>query len=59
MVKNMGFEDMIRKALEIGEDAKFNVSIDGVSEVMTYNQLGTYLMTHSSSINFVEINLKY
>ena len=58
MVKNMGFDDMISKALEIGENAKFNVSIDGISEIMTYTQLGTYLITNSSSINTVEINLK-
>ena len=49
---------MISKALEIGENAKFNVSIDGISEIMTYTQLGTYLITNSSSINTVEINLK-
>ena len=58
MVKNMGFDDMISKALEIGENAKFNVSIDGISETMTYTQLGIYLITNSANINFVEINLK-
>lgn len=54
----MGFDDLISKALEIGENAKFNVAIDGVSEMMTYTQLGTYLITNSSNINIVEINLK-
>lgn len=59
MVKNMSFEEMIEKSLKIGEDAKFNVHIDGISEIMTYNQLGIYLITNAININFIEINLKY
>ena len=32
----MGFEEMLAKAFEIGSDVKFNVCIEGESEVMTY-----------------------
>lgn len=55
-------KDLLGKAYTIGNDAEFNVHINSdestESSIMSYIELGTFLITNTSRIETVDIKLK-
>lgn len=54
----MSLKDILGGAMKVAIDTTFTVIIDGISEIMTYFELGLYLVNNSNEIERIEVILK-